>query len=346
MVWGYRPRIGVRTRGSRILSRLAVLATLLYALALLGVWWLTTRVGEWWWISTVMLYLPRLVYALPLAPLMLLAVVTERRLLPVQFACLLFLLGPLMGWHAPGRGEVPPAGAAPIRVLTYNIGARAPGAAALLQAVAENSPDIVVAQEASNLSALFPGWTTHHAGEYFLASRFPLIETEDRPLLPEIPWRRGVRYRLEGPRGPLTLFSLHLDTPRQALEELKAPQKWRLIRWRNLPAARRALAEDARHRSREAAAAHAWVRSAGGPCIIAGDFNSPPDSLLCRAHWGSYRDAFAVAGSGYGFTAHAPHPWVRIDRILLTPEWGVSRAWIARGSGRDHLPVVAEVWQR
>jgi endonuclease/exonuclease/phosphatase family metal-dependent hydrolase len=153
-----------------------------------------------------------------------------------------------------------------------------------------------------------------------------------------------MRYRLEGPRGPFTLFSIHLDTPRRALEELKSPSRWRLIQWRNLDLAQQALEADVGHRSREAAAARAWTAASPGPCIVAGDFNSPPDSPLHRLAWHGYRDCFAVAGSGCGYTAHAPRPWVRIDRILVTPDWRVSRAWTARGSGRDHLPVIAEVW--
>jgi endonuclease/exonuclease/phosphatase (EEP) superfamily protein YafD len=86
------------------------------------------------------------------------------------------------------------------------------------------------------------------------------------------------------------------------------------------------------------------VNATREPCIVAGDFNAPPDSPVSRRCWGALRDAFAVAGSGFGYTAHAPYPWVRIDRILTTPEWRISSAVIARGSGRDHLPLIAELW--
>ena len=78
---------------------------------------------------------------------------------------------------------------------------------------------------------------------------------------------------------------------------------------------------------REALAGRGWVVQTPGPVLVAGDFNGPPDSPLYQNAWHGYRDAFDVAGSGYGYTAHAPLPWVRIDRILTTPEWRVSRCW-------------------
>jgi endonuclease/exonuclease/phosphatase (EEP) superfamily protein YafD len=320
-------------------------ATGLYALGLFGAWWLTTGIGEGWWLGTVALYLPRVFYALPLLLLVPLALWRSRRLLPVHAACLLFVLGPLMGWQAPGRGEAPASGAAPIRVVTYNLGFGDRAATALLWVVERENPHIVVAQESRDLTALFPDWKTHHAGEFFMATRLPLLSAETRPYLPDTPWRRGARYRLQGPKGPFTLYALHLDTPRRALDELKAPARAGLVQWRNLGPGSRAVGRDAKRRALEARAARAWVGETNEPCIIAGDFNAPPDSPLCRRMWGGFRDAFAIAGSGYGYTAHAPWPWVRIDRILATADWHVSRAQCLRGTDRDHLPVVAELWQ-
>jgi endonuclease/exonuclease/phosphatase family metal-dependent hydrolase len=322
-----------------------VAATLAYAGALVAVWWLTTRVGEWWWLSTVMLYVPRILYGIPLPLLMLAAAVTDRRFLVAHGGCAVFLLGPVMGWHAPWRGERAPAEAVPIRVLTYNVGAGPAAQRALVRAVAETAPDVVVAQESGDLAALFPGWKTHHLGEYFLATRLGLLGTEDRAFQAATPWRRGIRYRLQTARGPIDLFSIHLDTPRRALEELKSSSRWRLVRWKNLDGARKALNADALNRRREAAAARAWIASAPVAAIVAGDFNNPADSPLSRIVWRGFRDAFAKAGSGYGYTAHAPRPWVRIDRILVSPDWRVSQARTAPGSGRDHLPVFAEIWR-
>jgi len=332
-------------RTSTLGARAVAAATALYALGLGVVWWLTTQVSDNWWLGTVLLYLPRLLYALPLLLLVPLAARLSRRALVPQAACLLFILGPLMGWQAPGRGETASKGSIPIRVLTYNLGYREASTAALQAAVARLQPDIIVAQESNDLKELFLDWKTHHEGEYFLATRLPLISAETRVFLPDRTWRRGARYRLQGPKGRFTLYSLHLDTPRRALETLKAPAGAGFVQWGNLGAASRELASDAARRAMEARRARVWVGETTGPCIIAGDFNAPPDSRLCRRLWGSFRDTFAVAGGGYGYTAHAPWPWVRIDRILASPEWRVSRAATAPGSGRDHLPVVAELWQ-
>lgn len=346
---GYRRRRsrphGVVGRFLRQSRRTARLATLLYAAALLVVWSLTTHVGETWWLSTAMIYAPRLGYGLPLLPLALLALLVERRLLLAHAACLLFVLGPLMGWRPPSRGEAPPVGAIPIRVLTYNVGGGDSSVASLLRTVAETAPDVVVTEEGHDLGKFFPGWTTRSVGELFVATHLPLAEVASKTMEEDAPWRQVLRCRLIGPRGAFHLFVLHLFTPRRALAELKG-NRWRLIQWRNLPAARGALVENAARRSRQSAVASAWIATTPGPRIVAGDFNLPVDSPTFRSYWGTYRDTFSAAGSGYGYTFPGPYPWTRIDHILVTPEWGVARAWVAPGSHRDHLPVLADLWLR
>src|SRR5262249_37063437 len=162
-----------------------------------GAWAATAFIGERWWLSDLMLYLPRLLYGLPLVPLALLALCTDRRLLLVLGGCLLFLLGPVAGWNAPGRGAAARGGAVRLRVVTLNAGAGSDAVAALMRVVGATSPDVVVAQESpSYLPELFSGWSTHKAGEFFMASRLPLLEAQERSLQPNAPWRTAVRYRL------------------------------------------------------------------------------------------------------------------------------------------------------
>lgn len=330
-------------RALRVTPCLVGALTGVYALGLLAAWWLTTCVGEASVPAILLLYLPRVLYLLPLLLLAPLAMRFGRRALPAQAACLMLVIGPVMGLQLPGRGEKPARGAMPVRVLSFNVGLGESSALALMSAVARARPTVVVAQESGDLSSLFPGWNTHYKGEYFLATRLPILAAETRPYLTARPWRAGARYRLKGPRGAFTLYSLHLDTPRRSLEDLTSSLRPGGIT--KVGEAIREIRADAVRRSLEARAARAWIGESTGPCIVAGDFNAPPDSPLHRSLWTGLRDAFAIAGIGYGYTAHAPRPWVRIDRILATPDWKVSRAYTEVGSGKDHLPVVAELWR-
>ena len=53
--------------------------------------------------------------------------------------------------------------------------------------------------------------------------------------------------------------------------------------------------------------------------LIVGDSNLPDGSRLLRTALGAYRDAFAAASWGFGWTHPAKLPWLRLDRALLGP---------------------------
>jgi endonuclease/exonuclease/phosphatase family metal-dependent hydrolase len=81
------------------------------------------------------------------------------------------------------------------------------------------------------------------------------------------------------------------------------------------------------------------------PTILIGDFNSTPDSWTYRQLSVGMQDAFRVAGTGWGATYHANRPLVRIDFILVGPEFDVIDASVAEPfpSSSDHRPLLARV---
>jgi endonuclease/exonuclease/phosphatase (EEP) superfamily protein YafD len=144
-----------------------------------------------------------------------------------------------------------------------------------------------------------------------------------------------MRYELETPAGVVTLFSLHLASPRPGLqaaahESGSAPgelEAGSALRWRQ---------------------SEGLARETGrvsGPVVLAGDFNTPPESALFRQVWGRYTDAFGAAGWGWGYTFFAGTKAVRIDHVLAGPGWHCDRCWVGPDVGSPHRPVLADlIW--
>ncbi len=98
----------------------------------------------------------------------------------------------------------------------------------------------------------------------------------------------------------------------------------------------------------------AWLGETDGPWIVMGDLNATPADPPVQALLGAgLRDALAGlpadgpgAATGHGWTGTADGR--RIDHILVSPEWEVVEASIARTRPRgrlpsDHWPVTARL---
>lgn len=83
------------------------------------------------------------------------------------------------------------------------------------------------------------------------------------------------------------------------------------------------------------------------PALIAGDMNAKPGSSTWQALTRTRRDAFAVAGTGTGFTSTASDPHQRIDGIFVDPRMTVTHAEVINhpdaALASDHLAVLAEL---
>ncbi len=92
------------------------------------------------------------------------------------------------------------------------------------------------------------------------------------------------------------------------------------------------------------------VRRLGGKSfIVAGDFNSTPDSNFAARMRGLSEDAWEAAGSGFGFTwpnGMFSLPPMRLDHVFVSPDLGVLRATLGVGLGSDHRPIIADVARR
>jgi endonuclease/exonuclease/phosphatase family metal-dependent hydrolase len=90
---------------------------------------------------------------------------------------------------------------------------------------------------------------------------------------------------------------------------------------------------------REAIEACEW------PVIVTGDFNDTPQSFTYRNIRKGLNDSFGRAGRGFG-RSHSDLPFLRIDYVLLSPDFDVNRYELIRNDASDHFPVLATLEKR
>lgn len=288
------------------------------------------------WPGTLLEFGPRWVFALPAVPLFLLAAwARSKRAAALTVVSLALIVGPLCG----GVVSLRPLVAGPpdnnLRILTCNCGGRDFDRVRWRLAVAELDPDIICWQDvaAHKLPPLPDGWTTVMGPHgVAAASRFPIRKTGEFPFEGQGVYAGVLKVQVDEPRGPITVVSLHMPTPRNGLDAVLSKKFGGL---KDL----RAITAD---RDSASALATAWIGPQSGDLFVAGDFNMTTESTFFQRDWSGFDNAFGRAGNGWGHTFHTSRHGVRIDHILSTDNWRCRAAWVGMDVGSDHDPVVAD----
>ena len=246
---------------------------------------------------------------MPLAVLVPLALGIRREAVRGLLVAAILWIGPVMGFCVPWRSIVDGGRSEgqTLRIFSCNTQGSSFDPRALGDLIEQVRPDVVALQEWSNLHRLEvfrgPDWSIRVDGGLCLASRLPIRSTG--PVGRELLGSSGyvVRYQLDGPDGAMDLVNLHLETPRDGLEA---------VRDGGLDGAP-ALRANNVFRRQVSTIAVELIRKHGTPDVIVGDFNLTADSTIFRDFWSSpYRDAFSVAGLGFGYTKYTE--WFGADR--------------------------------
>ncbi len=335
-------------------QRLVTLVGLGYPVALVLVIVALRFVGERWWPIAVMLYLPRLGFALPL-PFVVLALLLARRpwLLAVQLGSLWLLLVPLMGLRLGGHAS-PSAVGRNLRIFSYNVDSGRRGLPIIVGQMRASSADVMLLQEAAGIDpaeveAGLTGFHVEASGQFVIASRWPILETLAPPKLPVggVPRSpRFMRYLVETPAGPVRIYSVHPISPREGLDELRGEGLRGELRRGRLfnPRAEQLVKANVVLRSAQLQAIAEDAARATVPVVLAGDTNLPGLSWLLARWFGSFPDGFDEVGRGFGYTFPAPrHPWMRIDRIRVVRGLRFTSFSVDRTPGSDHQAVIADI---
>lgn len=290
-----------------------------------------------WDVATLVAFGPRWVGLLPAVPLLIAGWFDRRSLAVTAVGVAVVAIGFCnfaVGWPATPDRQSPLR----LRVATFNTEIAKGLGPKFLQWLQTSPADVVLLQECSaeslerlGLSAGFRSATA--AGGVGIFSRFP-VESAEAFVEPGYFHGGGAAaFTVRTPACPVVFGNVHLPTPRDGLESMRyrSPSAWSDLRTVN------------ELRSRRSAAVAAWLRSKPGPKVVAGDFNTPPESVFWRRDWHGLTDAFASAGWGWGTTKQTRWFGTRIDYILPDASWRVTGSRVGPDLGSDHRPVVAEL---
>lgn len=277
-------------------------------------------------------FLPGAVWLIPTA-LLLVASLIRRRPKPIlihtaMLAVGLFVVGDLRlnprFW----------SGAGDFRVMAWNVANAPQGWEPVEALIVRQNPDVLVLIEVYStpeFEAMVQRLGYHRSegvSANVVLSREPIAETrliefEDRDGVVG-----GVISSLTIRGRDATVASLHFSSFKADLERLGLPLAESLELTHN------------KH-IMQAATVIANLTDVRGPMILAGDLNMPPRGTAYRMLAEAFVDAFAAAGTGFGYTYAGGIPWVRIDYIL-SRGFSTVRAFVPRGTTSDHHPVVAD----
>ena len=288
------------------------------------------------------MYLPQWFWGLPAIAVLPLIATTDPRRAYLPIAALLLVAVWMMGFRWGAQKEI--AGI-PVRVMTYNIEEwDRKQVWAIASEISTADPDIVCLQDAGGgarrLAPLPPHWNVVRAGEYVIATRFPITSHSIGTLSYGRRRRTYLRAEVEVDGTRVTVVTVHLLTSRNALSAFTSIHQW--------PRGVALMRADLDNRLIQARRIADDLRGVTGPLIITGDFNVPATSLVFRtlADIGLH-NVFNTSGRGYGYTfGHASklrHSFVRIDHILVNDD--VKPIMVKAGGARasDHRPVIADL---
>lgn len=302
--------------------------------------------GDRWWPATLLLFGPRGALAVPLIPLIPLALWRKTPALLLPLACGgVIVFGPFMGL----RFSLATPDTAPeqiLRVLSFNVGGHGFDAEALSKIISDLHVDIVSLQECPPGLKLDlpPGWHKSTAGGLRVISRYPL---RSNPAIfdmhPPHVWPRGCLLAciITAESGEFAFNAVHLPSPRFGLQHI-LDKKTGLN-----PMKSGLLISETENRLRVSRKIRDAINSRNLPTIIAGDFNMPVESRIYRKHWSDLHNAFSSTGTGYGWSfrnyAKGVPIDVRIDHILMGKGFKPLYSRIVDGIKSDHRPIMADV---
>lgn len=334
--------------------RLCIL-TSLYGAILAAITVINWHGADRWLFGAMNLYMPQAIWLIPGILLLCYAFMFARRWAWLPALCVLWVLGPIMGFSWPLHALPDLSGTMSVRIMTCNAKYGKRDVSPLIDDMIRYKPEVVLLQDmlkplSGPLENFFREWHVRSFGQYVVASKFPLSEPEVLNISFPGEEHNCLRCQINISGTVVTLYDVHLKTPRAGFNAFRAVKREPAY----LPKAIRRFEANVEARLIQARTLREYVSQEQGPTIVAGDFNSPDASLACALlRDANLHDAFDEGGKGYGYTyghfllqhripwLHVS--WMRIDHIFLSSQLHSLHCWTGTSKASDHRPVFAEI---
>jgi vancomycin resistance protein VanJ len=300
--------------------------------------------GDRWWPLLPLLFGPRwLLTPLALTPLLAFRRGAGRTTL-VALALGVIAAAMLVDFRTGWRRLIPGGSGTPLRVVAWNAQGGGSDAGGNALRLAQLRPDLIVISECSPrfeaaLRELLE-MELYRSSGLCIVTALPRVEWAPRS--PEDFWRMGgsgaIARLVVNVAGTETVIgAVHLETPRDALDELEL---FPIGQFRN------AAISNQEQRDFESETARTWIappHEEVRPLIVAGDFNIPVESAIYKRWWGDLDNALSQTGTGLGWTKRTRLFGVRIDHVLTDNGIVTKSAYLGPAMGSDHRPVVVDL---
>jgi hypothetical protein len=145
--------------------------------------------------------------------------------------------------------------------------------------------------------------------------------------------------------GRITFFHVHTVSPRGGFYQLRGNGFRREIASGRLLSGEHAdgVQDLAELRELQIKTMAGMAEREQGPVVILGDTNLPTLSPIRHTYLSRFRDGFAEAGIGFGYTYPSKVPWMRIDLMLSSPHLAFTSFGIGKTRVSDHRCIFAEL---
>lgn len=333
--------------------------TWLCFLLIFALWGSMRWIGEQNITTAFLLFLPPLGWLLPLIPIVLLALLFNWRCLGALLVLIAFISWGWLGWRSPVFRSSNVCSSATLSIMTYNRGESRNQS--LQPFIKATLPDVLVMQDAANRLEGYlrsPEYAEFKhgasAGEHVILSKYPVKETLMLPPASLGRLARVARFVIEWQGRLVSIYSVHLMTPRDALKShARGAFLWGVLALPGTPwaAKRKHYQEFWDGQIADVRAMIDKVRADPNPSVMAGDFNSPHLGYTHQMMTRELGDSHAEVGSGFGFTFPGDTrnplslrgPWLRIDYIFHDRRWQAVECITEHDRPSQHRAVVAKL---
>lgn len=225
-----------------------------------------------------------------------------------------------------------------LRVMSYNIAHGVAGHRTVAEAILTLRPDICCLQEGSII------WDSDGDDEAFhaLLTDYEIVKANDMIVLSRFPVV-GHTFTLTSESQPKICQVVDLDVEGTIVRV--ANVHWQPVfggrKWEGWSGTQRWLEAHAKERRLQPMRTLACLHDPDVPTILCGDLNGPPLGPSYAAVRRTFRDAFADAGVGFGYTLTAGFPLRRIDYVFCRSGLVPVACEVPDIRASDHRPVLA-----